>query len=505
MQKNCWRGEPHGEPGVLTSARPAKDGSVEAVRMGTGELTSAPDLSIAEVTERIRAGELSALALTDAYLARIEALDESLNVHRAVTADAARTRAAEIDEEVSRGEDPGPLAGVPMSLKDNIEVAGVPMTAATPSMSGNVAESDAHVTTALRRAGAVLLGKLHMSEWAIGGTTQNVHFGPGHNPWDPTRLSGGSSGGSAAAIAADLALATLGTDTGGSIRLPASLCGAVGLRPTSGRVSNRGSVPVAWSFDTIGPLARRAEDIAAVLGVIAGYDSEDPACEDVPVDDYTAALARGTEGVRIGVLRGSFRGEPLTSATAAALDRAAAVLEGLGVRVEEVLLPSYPAVVDATADMLLAEAAAFHEQRLAERPDEFAPDVLARLRKGEAVSGPRYAAGRHTQRRWRREVLDVLERHDALLAPGCPFPAPLISESEPVAMTGLLAHFSSIWTLAGTPAMVVPVGLVDGLPVAMQLIGRPFDEATLLRVAHAYQQVTDWHLRRPEIAVAVNG
>jgi aspartyl-tRNA(Asn)/glutamyl-tRNA(Gln) amidotransferase subunit A len=469
-----------------------------------GEPAVAPDVSIAEATSGIRSGESSALALTDAYLSRIDAFDESLNVYRAVMAEYARARAAEIDEQVSRGEDPGPLAGVPIALKDNIEVAGVPMTAANGFMRKHIARSDAPVTTALKQAGAVIVGKLHMSEWAIGGTTQNIHFGVGRNPWDPDRVPGGSSGGSGAAIAADLALATLGTDTGGSIRLPGSLCGAVGLRPTKGRVSNRGSVPVAHSFDTIGPLARRAEDVAVVLAAIVGYDREDPVSEDVLVDDYVGELTRGVEALRIGVLGGSFRGEPLTPATATALDAAALRLGSLGLHVDEVVLPGHLAAVELTADLLLAEAAAFHAQRLAERPDGFAPDVLVRLRRGAAVTGTQYASGRQAQRRWRREVLEALEHHDILLAPGCPFPAPLISDSDPLAMTGLLAHFTSVWVLAGTPAMVVPAGFVDGLPVAMQLIARPFAEATLLRAAHAYQQVTDWHLRRPRIASPVS-
>jgi aspartyl-tRNA(Asn)/glutamyl-tRNA(Gln) amidotransferase subunit A len=469
------------------------------------EPAAVPDLSVAEVTAQVRAGELSALALTEAYLERIEAVDEPLNVYRTVTAEYARSRAAEIDQQVARGEDPGPLAGVPVSMKDNIEMAGVRMTASSGFMRDNIAETDAPVTAALKRSGAVLLGKLHMSEWAIGGTTQNIHFGFGHNPWDPARVPGGSSGGSGAAIAADLALVTLGTDTGGSIRLPGSLCGAVGLRPSRGRVSNRGSVPVAWSFDTIGPLARRAEDVAAVLGVIAGYDRDDPVCEDMPVDDYVGALVRGADGIRLGVLGGSFRGAPLTAETAAVLDDAVAALETLGVRADEVLLPGHPEAVELTADLLLAEAAAFHEQRLADNPNGFAPDVLTRLRRGESVTGARYARGRQAQRVWRRQVLEALRNHDVLLAPGCPFPAPLISESDPLPMTGRLAHFTSIWVLAGTPAMVVPAGFVDGMPVALQLIGRPFEEATLLRLAHAYQQTTDWHLRRPAIRVAVAG
>lgn len=460
-------------------------------------ITDIPNLSIAEVSAQIRAGERSARALTEAYLSRIEAQDPPLNVFRTVTSEAALARASEIDEQVSRGEDPGTLAGVPVAIKDNIELADVPMTASTSFLRDHIARSDAPVTRALKRAGAVIVGKAHMSEWAIGGTTQNIHFGVGHNPWDPERVPGGSSGGSGAAVAAGLALAALGTDTGGSIRLPASLCGLVGVRPSKGRVSNRGSVPVAWSYDTIGPLTHRVADAAAVLRVIAGYDADDPVSRDVGVPDYVRELERGAEGLRVGVLSGSFREAPLTPATAVALDAAVEKLGEIGLRIDEVELPGHLQMAELTADMLLAEAAAFHHERLAERPEIFAPDVLTRLRRGAAVTGPQYARGRQAQREWLRRVLQTLDGRDVLLAPGCPFPAPLISESDPLPMTGLLAHFCSVWSLAGTPAMVVPVGFVDGLPVAMQLIGRPFEEATAMRIGHAYQQVTDWHLRRP--------
>jgi aspartyl-tRNA(Asn)/glutamyl-tRNA(Gln) amidotransferase subunit A len=469
---------------------------------GTVTPSAIPDLSIAEMTRRIRAGELSALALTEAYLSRIAALDEPLNVYRTVTAESARARAADIDEQVSRGIDPGPLAGVPVGLKDNIEVAGVALTASSGFLRDNVADADAPVTEALHAAGAVLLGKLHMSEWAIGGTTQNIHFGVGHNPWDPERVPGGSSGGSGAAVAADLALATLGTDTGGSIRLPGALNGVVGLRPTRGRVSNRGSIQVAWSFDTIGPLARRAQDVAAVLEVIAGYDPADPVCEAVDVDGYVAALNRPTAGLRVGVLGGSFRGDPLTADTAAALDAATEVLAGLGLTTASAALDGHLAAIEVTADLLLAEAAWFHAERMARDPDGFGPDVQARLRRGAALSGSAYGAGRQQQRRWRRRVLEALGEHDVLMAPACPFPAPRIADSDPLPMTARLSHFTSIWVLAGVPAVVVPVGFVDGMPVAMQLVGRPFEEATLLQIAHAYQQVTDWHLRRPDLTLA---
>jgi aspartyl-tRNA(Asn)/glutamyl-tRNA(Gln) amidotransferase subunit A len=460
------------------------------------------DASAVDVAAGVRAGNVSALELTEAYLARIAEFEPEFNSYRTITGDSARARAREIDEQVARGEDPGPLAGVPIALKDNIEVAGVPMTASNGFMRDNVASADAPVTTGLKEAGAVLLGKLHMSEWAIGGTTQNIHFGVGHNAWDHERVPGGSSGGSGAAAAADLALVTLGTDTGGSIRLPGSLNGVVGLRPTHGRVSNRGSVPVAWSFDTIGPLAYRAEDVALVLGAIAGYDPGDPVSHNVPVDDYMGALSGDVKGLKLGVLGGDFRGPPLLPEVAAKLDEAKDVLRGLGMRTGEALLDGNQRAVELTADLLLSEAAAYHAERLAENPGGFAQDVQTRLRRGQAVTGTGYAAGRQEQRIWRRKAEELLEEYDVLLSPACPIPAPLIAESDPLPMTGVLAHFTSVWVLAEVPAMVVPVGFVDGMPVAMQLIGRHFDEATLLRVAHAYQQVTDWHLRRPPTTVA---
>jgi aspartyl-tRNA(Asn)/glutamyl-tRNA(Gln) amidotransferase subunit A len=464
-------------------------------------LIAPADVSIAEVRARIAARELSAVELAQGYLDRIARFGEALNVYRCVTGEQALAQAAAVDAAAARGEALGPLAGVPVALKDNIAVAGVPMTAGTHHLpdADRSPLVDAPVVEGLRRAGAVLLGKLSMSEWAIGGTNQNVHWGDVHNPWDPARVSGGSSGGSGAAIAADLALATLGSDTGGSIRLPASLNGCCGLRPTAGRVSNRGSIPVAWTFDTIGPLARRAEDVAAVLGAIAGYDPQDPVTVDVPVDGYEAALAGGVSGMRIGVLRDWWEGD-VEPAFAARLDDALATLAGMGAVVEDVELPGYADAREWASEMLLAEAAWFHEDRVRDTPEIFAPDVLARLQRGAAMPGPKYGYGRQVQRAWRRRVLEALEGRDLLLCPGAGRPAPLAAESDPLAMTGVLARFISMWVFSRTPSLAVPCGLVDGLPVAMQLIGRPFEEAVLLRAAHAYQGVTDWHLRRPDPA-----
>lgn len=455
-------------------------------------------IGVREAAAHIAAGELSPVALVSACLERIAARGEELNVFRTVMAEAALQAAAEAEAAVAAGRPLGPLHGVPIAVKDNIAVAGVRMTAGTSVMRDTVAGEDAPVVTRLREAGAIVLGKLHMSEWAIGATTQNIHFGDCHNPWDPERSAGGSSGGSGAALAADMALATLGTDTGGSVRVPASLNGVCGLRPSAGRVPNTGTIPVAWTFDAVGPMARRAEDVARLLDVIGGHDPEDPASADVPAGGCEAALDGGAEGLRIGLLTGDFR-DTLPEETAVLLDTAAGILVGMGAQVEQVELRGLDEAIEWTADLLLAEAAWFHRERMADTPEVFAPDVQARLRRGEAVTGPHYARGRHEQRRWRRTLLGAMDGLDLLLAPAVPIPAPRLAESDPLLTTGVLARYISTIVLARLPALVVPMGFTarEGLPMGMQLIGRPFDEPTLLRAAHAYQRLTDWHERRP--------
>jgi aspartyl-tRNA(Asn)/glutamyl-tRNA(Gln) amidotransferase subunit A len=455
-------------------------------------------IGVREAAARIAAGDLSPVALVEAYLERIAARNAELNIFRTVMAEEAREAAAAAEAAVTAGRPLGSLHGVPIALKDNIAVAGVRMTAGTSVMRDTIASEDAPVVTRLREAGAIILGKLHMSEWAIGATTQNMHFGDCHNPWDPARSAGGSSGGSGAALAADMAPATLGTDTGGSVRVPASVNGVSGLRPSAGRVPNTGTIPVAWTFDAVGPMARRAEDVARLLDVIGGFDPADPTSADVPAGGCEAALEDGADGLRIGLLTGDFR-DTLPEETAVLLDTAAGMLVGMGAHVEQVELRGLEAAIEWTADLLLAEAADFHRERLAETPEVFAADVQARLRRGNAVTGPQYARGRQEQRRWRRRLLEAMEPFDLLLGPAVPVPAPVLAESDPLLTTGVVARYISTIVLARLPALVVPMGFTarEGLPMGMQLIGRPFDEPTLLRAAHAYQRLTDWHERRP--------
>jgi aspartyl-tRNA(Asn)/glutamyl-tRNA(Gln) amidotransferase subunit A len=454
---------------------------------------------VVDAAQAIADGRLDPEALVAACLERIEHAEPRLNAFRWVLGDRALEEAAAAGEAVQRGAPLGPLHGVPIAVKDNIAVAGDPLTAATPQLEGCVADEDSEVVARLRRAGAIVLGRAHMSTWAIGGTSQNAYYGPVANAWDPERVAGGSSGGSAVAVAAGMVPAALGSDTGGSVRIPACLNGLSGLRSTVGRVSNTGTIPVAWSFDVVGPIARTALDVARVLGVIAGFDRRDPVCADRPTGDYEGELDRGVDGLRVVRLGGYFRdrAEPPVEA---ALDAAAQALESIGATVEEAELPGIEEAVEWTADLLLAEAAAYHADRLRDDPDGFQADVRLRLEHGAKVSGPHYATGRREQRRWRRLMLEALDGRDVLLAPACPIEAPRIADSDPVQTTAELAACLTPFVLVQLPALTVPCGFgPHGLPLGLQLVGRPFAEATLLRVAHAYQQVTDWHLRRPPL------
>ena len=455
-------------------------------------------LGISDVVGLIRTGQLSPVELVQSCLDRIESFNPSLNVYLTVLADEALAAAKAAEQVVTTGDALGPLHGVPVALKDNCEVAGARLTGGTPFLKDNVATADADIVSRLRQAGAIILGKLNMHEWAIGGTTRNPHYGPCHNPWDPTRIPGGSSGGSGAAVAADMALVTVGTDTGGSVRIPAALNGVCGLRPTMGRISNRGVIPVSWTFDTVGPLARRAEDIAQVLQVLAGYDPHDLTSIDQPVGDYLTGLNDGVKGWRIGLLGGHFQTEP-QPVVVTLIKQAANVFEELGAHVEEVELVDAEETIERASEMLLADAAAFHQARLAERADGFGSDVRTRLQIGAQVSGSQYALARQEQRRWQRQLKQTFERYDLLLAPTCGIPAPLIEESEGVQTTRLLTRFTYPFSLAQVPVLSVPCGFTqDPLPVGMQLIAPAWSEAAILRAAQAYQQITDWHLRRVE-------
>jgi aspartyl-tRNA(Asn)/glutamyl-tRNA(Gln) amidotransferase subunit A len=435
-------------------------------------------MSLTALVARLRARELSPREAVEGYVERIEGR-RGLNAYITVRADEALAEAAETAASA-------PLYGAPVAVKDVIDVAGTRMTAASAILRDHVAAGDAEVVRRLREAGATLLGTLNLHEFAYGALTTSPHFGPARNPWDREHVCGGSSGGSGAAAAADLAAGTLGTDTAGSIRIPSALCGVTGLRPTAGLVPNRGLFPVAATFDTIGPMARSAADCALLLDAIAGTQTE---------------LDGGVDGLRIGVVQTLF--ERSAAEVAALAEAAVAELQRLGARVERADVPMLEDAGTIQQLLMLPEATSVHLPWLRSRLADYGADVRARLLAGLLLPATAYPSGLRLRARYVRGVERVFRRFDLLVAPAMPVVAPRIGE-ETVTVGGealpyrlALIPFNSPWSLAGLPAASVPCGFVGGLPAGLALVGRRFGDATVLRAAHAYQQATDWHEQRP--------
>jgi aspartyl-tRNA(Asn)/glutamyl-tRNA(Gln) amidotransferase subunit A len=462
-------------------------------------------VTLAKLARRLRAGELSPREAVQHYLDRIDALDGEANAYITVRAEEGLAEAAALEREEERG----PLWGVPVAVKDVIDVAGTRTTAASRILADNVAERDSHVAARLRAAGAVILGKLNLHEFAYGALTTSPHFGPARNPWSPDRVCGGSSGGNGAAVAAGLAAGTLGTDTAGSIRIPSCYCGATGLRPSTGRVSNRGVVPVAWSFDTVGPIARTAEDCAILLAAVAGRDPDDPSTVDAPVPPYHELLGGGIRGLTVGVVADLVkRAEPsIAAAVEAALDE----LRSLGAK----LVPVAPSLLEHAGTiqqaMQFQEATAVHLEWLRTRLPDYGDDVRARLLVGLFLPPTLYVTGQRARRHAYEEIRRVFDRVDVLAAPTMPVLPPHVDEEtvelagRPVPYRLVLIPYNSPWSLVGSPVASVPCGLVEGLPVGLALVGPRLAEATVLRVAHAFQQGTDWHERQAPLATSFEG
>ena len=471
-------------------------------------MTALPWMSVADLARMIATKEVSPVEVVRAHLDRIAALDGGLHAFITVTADAALDAARVAEDELAAGRARGPLHGVPFALKDLFDTAGVRTTGGSKILSDRVPTVDSTVARRLRAGGAILLGKLNMHEFAYGPEGLNVHYGTSRNPWDAadTRIAGGSSSGSGVAVAAGLAPFALGSDTGGSIRIPASLCGITGLKPTYGRVSRAGVLPLAWSMDHVGPMTRTATDAALVLRALAGYDAGDPTTSVLPVVDYTVALTGDVKGLRVGLLRASFL-EAAAPEVRMAVEAAAKALEGLGARVDEVRLEHVTDVAPAAMAIVGAEALAYHAEWVRTRPGDYQPDVLERLRMGAFVSGVHYVRGQQARALFRAAVDEALAKRDVLLAPATPIAAPRVGETEVVLGDGKTDVRSSLirltrpFNVSGHPACAVSCGFTaGGLPIGLQIVGRPFDEATVLRAADAYQRVTDWHTRRPPLA-----
>jgi len=459
-------------------------------------------LTLAEASDLLLRREISSHELAQATLKRIERLDPLLNSYITVTEETALRQARQADaalQAAERGQATliGPLLGVPIGLKDLYETAGIRTTMGSTFFRENVPQEDAFVVQRLYEGGAVLVGKHNMHEIALGVTNVNPHYGPCRNPWNRARVTGGSSGGSAAALAAGLCLGALGSDTGGSIRIPAALCGVVGLKPTYGRVSVRGVMPLSWNLDHAGPMARRVLDVAILLQMIAGYDVDDPYCADVPADDYLAHLREGVRGWRVGLASDEFfrQCEP---DVLAAFQAAARVFEDLGANVEEIELRGARKAALANGLVTPTDASVLHRERLQSQPEGFGADVRLRLQNGAATALTDYILARQAQVILRRQLEWMFEDYDILLTPTTPVTAPRIEGQDAIEQARRLTRFTAPFNLTGLPALSIPCGFDEtGLPIGLQIIGPPWAEARVLRAGNAYEQATDWHTRVP--------
>jgi aspartyl-tRNA(Asn)/glutamyl-tRNA(Gln) amidotransferase subunit A len=455
-----------------------------------------PFNSISELAQGLRRREVSPVEITRACLERIERLNPALNAFVTVTPESALAEARRAEAEIGRGEWRGPLHGIPVALKDLIDTAHVRTTAGSAVHQDRVPERDAEVVRRLRQAGAVIVGKNNLHEFAYGGSSLVSFFGEVHNPWDVGRIAGGSSGGSAAAVAAGLACAAIGTDTAGSIREPAGLSGCVGLKPTYGRVSSRGVIPLSTSLDHVGPMAATVADAAIVLQTIAGYDAADTTSFAVPVADYAGALREDASDLRAGVARDYFF-DDLDPEVAAALEHA---LRGIATLVAEMKEVRLEVPTDRT--LPAAEAYAYHAASVAASPDLYQPETVRRIRSGEKVTAAEYIERRRELEAARRSIGAVFDGVDVLVTPTTPLPAPSIADlkANPDALRPAelkLLRNTRPFNVWGLPAISVPCGFTQGgLPIGLQIAGPHWREDMVLRLAYTYEQATAWHKRK---------
>jgi aspartyl-tRNA(Asn)/glutamyl-tRNA(Gln) amidotransferase subunit A len=462
-------------------------------------------MSLTAVAKAIADKRFSSREVTQSCLARIARWQPHLNAFMTIEAEEALKAADAADAALARGPRSGPLHGVPLAHKDMYYEAGKVVTCGSRIRRDFVATTTSTALQRLKDAGTIRLGSLQMAEFAYGPTGHNSHYGAVHNPFALDRITGGSSSGSGAAVAARLTFAALGSDTGGSIRMPAHFCGVTGLKTTVGRVSRAGAMPLSQSLDTVGPLARTVEDCAILLGLMAGADPEDPTSVSAPVPDYAAATRESIQGLAIGV-PAAFYVDDLDAEVAGALDATIAVLKREGAKVVRVELPDQRQLSSASQLVLAAEAAAFHKRWMIERAQDYGPQVLMRLQNGLAIPAVAYLEAL----RWRGAALAAhlaaTSRVDAVVAPVSPVPAPTIAESDvgnspdAEAVIQRLTRFTRPINYLGLPSLSIPSGFTrGGLPIGMQLVGRSFDEATLLRVGAAFQRATDFHEKVPKL------
>jgi aspartyl-tRNA(Asn)/glutamyl-tRNA(Gln) amidotransferase subunit A len=458
--------------------------------------TQLPLLDLAQASEAVQKKKISPVELTKACLARIEALNSALNAFITVTAESAMKEAKEAEGQIQRGEWKGPLHGIPLAIKDLAETAGVRTTAASAVFEHYVPSEDAEVVRRLRKAGAILLGKLNLHEFAYGGSGLIGHFGPSRNPWNHEHITGGSSSGSAAAVAAGLCYAAIGTDTGGSIRLPSALCGITGLKPSHGLVSTRGIIPLSWTLDHAGPMTRSVTDAALMLQAIAHYDPHDIVCQKFPPVYYPSALEEKTSSLRIGAAPEFWLDldKEVETATRAALDSLKAMTAG----VQEIAL--------STADdntVFLCESFSCHQKHLPAHQAQYHPETLRRIQSGSGITAPQYIEAHRNLLRQRRRILEQFNSIDAIVTPTTPHLAPSFAELEAAPdqirrKELLLLRNTRPFNTLGLPTISIPCGFSkSGLPIGIQITGAPGAEGVVMALARAYEQQTPWHKKTP--------
>ena len=473
-----------------------------AAKRARGQSQDLADLSLKKASEMLRSKAASPVELTQACLKRIKSYNGPLNAFIAVTEDQALQAAREAEAEQRRGKWRGPLHGIPIALKDNIDTAGIRTTGASEVFKDRIPSEDAEVVRRLKNAGAILLGKTNLHEFAYGGTSSITYFKPVHNPWALDRIPGGSSGGSAAATASGLCFGSLGTDTLGSVRIPASYCGVVGFKPTYGRVSNRGVITLSWTFDHVGPICRTVEDAAMLLGVIAGYDEQDFTSFDAPVPDYNRAFKMPLSKLRLGLPR-TPHFERLEPEIATAVETAIGVLGKLTAAMMDVKLsPSEFSPGSSNSNVRAVEALTYHSQWIKETPEKYQPETRDRILKLAAnVTAEDYVRAHNQVEMQRRDIRKIFAAVDLLVLPTMASSPVLIANSS--ALDAVDFRNTAPFDAYGLPAITVPCGFTSaGLPIGLQICGAPFAESTVLALAHAYEQATDWHNRHPKLSAA---
>jgi aspartyl-tRNA(Asn)/glutamyl-tRNA(Gln) amidotransferase subunit A len=458
-------------------------------------------LTMREASHLLQNRKVSPVELTRAFLNRIEQLDATLQSYITVLSERAISEARHAEAEMLRGEYRGPLHGIPIALKDLYDTQGIRTTASSRVMANRVPTEDATATARLAAAGSILLGKLAMHEFALGGPDPTCGFPLARNPWNLDHIPGGSSSGSGTAVAAGLCMGSLGSCTGGSIRGPASYCSIVGLKATYGRVSRYGVVPLSWTLDHCGPMTWTVEDTAIMLQAIAGYDPKDPTSSRAPVPDYTTSLIEDVKGMTIGVPRHFFFADDpnISRETLAVVETALKTLQELGARVVEVKVPSLRYAGASQPVIMLSEAFAYHARKLRSKPEEFGDMVRARFRMGTLFTSGEYVQAQRVRNVIKREFADVLQQVDLIASPTMSNPAPEFKNVD-VMTTARVPSFTGPYNLTGMPAISVPCGFTPtGLPVGLQLAGKPFDEPTVLRAAYTFQQAVRLFEKRPPV------